>query len=131
MSGGGRLVLFGNDKGNTEFEHLNKLASRFGIEFMETIYRNSEGKSKLNLTSQSTVLGAGLTAYLVDVAPLKITSRRSETLLADNGTAVMALVNYGKGLVTALGDPWIYNEYINSRDNHRMAENLFRRLLHQ
>jgi unsaturated rhamnogalacturonyl hydrolase len=131
VSGGGRLVLFGNDKGNAEFEHFNKLASRFGIEFMETIYRNAEGKSKLNLTSRSPVLGAGLTAYLVDVAPLEITSRQSETVLADDGTIVMAQVNHGKGRVAALDDPWIYNEYINSRDNRRMAENLFRHLLQQ
>jgi hypothetical protein len=51
-------------------------------------------------------------------------------IIADPDTPAEATVNYGKGLVAALGDPWIYNEYINSRDNHRMAENLFRRLLH-
>jgi len=41
----------------------------------------------------------------------------------------MALVHHGRGLVVALGDPWIYNEYIHSRDNYRMAENLFRMLM--
>jgi unsaturated rhamnogalacturonyl hydrolase len=129
VSAGGRLVLLGNDKGNAEFERFNQLAARFGIEFVETIYRDADGKSKLNLTSQSPVLGAGLTAYLVDVAPLKVSSKKSETLLSDGNTPIMALVRHGAGLVVALGDPWIYNEYINSKDNHRMAENLFRFLL--
>ena len=129
VSDGGRLVLFGNDKGNAEFEHFNKLAGRFGIEFVETIYLDGGGKSKLNLISQSPVLGVGLTAYLVDVAPLKIWSPKFEKLLTDGSTPIMALVHHGKGLVVALGDPWIYNEYINSKDNHRMAENLFRMLM--
>jgi unsaturated rhamnogalacturonyl hydrolase len=126
---GGRLVLFGNDKGNAEFEHFNKLAARFGIEFVETIYRDAGGKSKLNLKSETPALGVGLKAYLVDVAPLKILSAKSETLLSDGGTPIMALVHYGKGVVVALGDPWIYNEYINSKDNHEMAVNLFRVLM--
>jgi unsaturated rhamnogalacturonyl hydrolase len=56
-------------------------------------------------------------------------SKKSETLLSDGNTPIMALVRHGAGLVVALGDPWIYNEYINSKDNHRMAESLFRFLL--
>ena len=35
---GGTLVLLGNDKGNAEFEHFNRLAGRLGIEFAETKY---------------------------------------------------------------------------------------------
>jgi hypothetical protein len=85
---GGRLVLLGNDKGNAEFEHFNQLAARFGIDFVETLYRDADGKSKLNLTSRSPVLGAGLTAYLVDVAPLKITSRAPRrTAISGNAAA--------------------------------------------
>ena len=34
-----------------------------------------------------------------------------------------------KGRVLALGDPWLYNEYIRTQDNYRIAENLFRWLL--
>lgn len=126
---GGRLVLFGNDKGNTEFEHFNKLATRFGIEFVETIYRNAEGKSKLNLISANSILGKGLTAYFVDVAPLKLSDAKAQILLSDGATPIMALVPHGKGRVLALGDPWIYNEYIDSKDNRQMATNLFRELL--
>ena len=92
---------------------------------METIYRDANGKSKLNLATQSAALGEGLTAYLVDVAPLKVTARGAQTLLADGDTPIMTQAPHGKGRVVALGDPWIYNEYINSKDNHQIAENLF------
>lgn len=33
-------------------------------------------------------------------------------VLEDNGDIVMANTKYGKGTVFAIGDPWIYNEYI-------------------
>ena len=79
VSGGGRLVLLGNDKGNAEFEHLNRLAA--------------------------------------------------EPVLVDHGINIMALTRYGKGLVFAAGDPWIYNEYIDHKDNRQIATKLFRLLL--
>lgn len=37
MKNGGRFVLLGNDKGNSEFEHFNMLTNRFGINFTEDL----------------------------------------------------------------------------------------------
>lgn len=126
---GGRLVLLGNDKGNAEFAHFNRLAARFGLEFIETTYKDAQGESHLTLTSTNQLLGAGLMVYLVDVAPLKITNNRAQILLADQGTPIMALVPAGRGFVFALGDPWLYNEYIGRKDNRQVAAHLFRYLL--
>jgi hypothetical protein len=126
---GGRLVLLANDRGNAEFEHLNKLGAKFGIEFVETTYKNAKGEDHITVSSEGPVLGDGLRAYLVNVAPLKLSSPDAKVLIGDNGTPIAALVTHGKGSVFAIGDPWIYNEYINRADNRRMAENLFRNLL--
>jgi len=47
----------------------------------------------------------------------------------------MASVQYGKGFVFAVGDPWLYNEYIDNRklteefDNFEAAKNLISWLL--
>ncbi len=124
VNAGGRLVLLANDKGNAEFTHLNKLASLFGIEFVETTYKNAKGEDHI------TVSGADkLRAYLVNVAPLKLTNHGAKVLLEDAGTPIAAMVPYGKGFVFAIGDPWIYNEYINRADNRQIAENLFRTLI--
>lgn len=41
------------------------------------------------------------------------------------------LVTAGKGAVFALGDPWIYNEYIDTKDNRRLVTAVFRHLLSQ
>jgi Glycosyl hydrolases family 2, sugar binding domain/Glycosyl hydrolases family 2, TIM barrel domain/Glycosyl hydrolases family 2/Domain of unknown function (DUF4350) len=126
---GGRLVLLANDKGNAEFQHLNQLAGKFGIEFLETTFRNAKGEDHVTVTSASPILGDRLNAYLVAVAPLKITNSEAKVLISDNGSAIAALVPHGKGSVFAIGDPWIYNEYINRANNREMAENLFRTLI--
>ena len=42
---------------------------------------------------------------------------------------MMTSVRVGKGQVIALGDPWVYNEYLYTQDNRRIAEELFRKVL--
>jgi unsaturated rhamnogalacturonyl hydrolase len=125
---GGRLVLLGNDKGNAEFEHFNQLATRFGIQFLEETFPKVKGKGILVAQGTGSIFGDGATIYLVEIAPLKVTGS-AQVLLEDHGTPVMALARAGKGLVFALGDPWVYNEYIDRNDNRKVAENLFRMLL--
>jgi unsaturated rhamnogalacturonyl hydrolase len=127
---GGRLLLLGNDKGNAEFEHFNHLAARFGIEFIEGKHATPAGVTKLKLKGgKAPVFTDGLEFYAVDVAPLKLTNKKAEVLLAEGDTPIMAVVPHGKGFVFALGDPWLYNEYINSSNNRQIGENLFRYLL--
>jgi unsaturated rhamnogalacturonyl hydrolase len=125
---GGRLVLLGNDKGNAEFEHLNQLAARFDIQFIEATYPKTAGKGILIATGSHAIFESGLQVYLVEVAPLRV-SGKTEVLFESNGTPLMALAHYGSGTVFALGDPWIYNEYIGHKDNRRVATNLFRMLM--
>jgi hypothetical protein len=130
VRGGGTLVLLGNDPGNSEFPRMNALARRFGLEFEERKHADAQGNSKLTL---STPAGGWFTPelkfYAVDLAPLKVTAKGAETLLAERTTPVMAAVREGKGTVVALGDPWLYNEYLYTQDNRQIAEELFRRLL--
>jgi len=130
VRGGGTLLLLGNDPGNAEFERLNALAGRFGIQFEERKYADAHGNSKLTVsTAQGGWFTPGLKFYAVDLAPLRITAHDAETLLADRDTTLMACVRAGKGQVIALGDPWLYNEYLYTQDNRRIAEELFRKIL--
>ena len=125
---GGRIMLMGNDKGNAEFEHFNRLAERFGIRFREETYPKVTGKAILKAKGEGSVFGSGSTVYLVEVAPLEVRDPKG-VLLADNGTPIMALVHAGKGEVFAVGDPWVYNEYIGREDNRKVAAALMRHLL--
>lgn len=127
---GGKLLLLGNDPGNSEFTRFNALAGKFGVQFEERKHADAQSNSKL--TVQTPVGGwftPGLKFYGVDVAPLRISAAKSTTLLSERDTVLMAGVAEGKGQVIALGDPWLYNEYLYTQDNRRLAEELFRRLL--
>lgn len=128
VKAGGRLVLLGNDKGYAEFTHFNKLASRFGIEFLEETYPKVTGKAILVATGPHEIFAGGLKAYLVEVAPLRLRAP-AKAVLTDNGTDIMALASVGQGMVFAVGDPWLYDEYIGRNDNVAIATNLFTMLL--
>jgi len=53
----------------------------------------------------------------------------------ENGQVLIATASYGKGYVLAIGDPWIYNEYIDhwllpaDFENLQAAKNLVALLL--
>jgi hypothetical protein len=127
---GGTLLLLGNDPGNAEFPRMNALARRFGIEFEEKKHADAQGNSKLTLpTAAGSWFTPGLKFYGVDLAPLRVSAKSSETLLTERNTVMMAAVNEGQGRVIALGDPWLYNEYLYTADNRRIAEELFRKIL--
>jgi unsaturated rhamnogalacturonyl hydrolase len=128
VGAGGRLVLLGNDKGHAEFTHFNRLASRFGIQFVEDTYPKVAGKAILVAGGTHRIFEGGLKAYLVEVAPLNVTAP-AEPVLTHEGTNVMALARVGTGMVFALGDPWLYDEYIAKNDNVQIATNLFTMLL--
>ncbi|MHB8336501.1 MAG: DUF4350 domain-containing protein [Ignavibacteriaceae bacterium] len=140
VKGGGVLVLFGNDKGNCEFEHLNLLAGNFGIHFNEdsrndVIGKNYEMGKFDNLPSIPPFSGVKK-IYLKEISTLKI-SKPAKPVLIDKGDVIMASAKVGKGFVFTVGDPWIYNEYIGHRKlpadfhNKKAAENLFSWLLNK
>ena len=109
---------------------MNALARRFGIEFEERKHTDANGQSKLTLqTSPGGWFTPGLKFYAVDLAPLRLTAQNATTLLAERETPMMTSIREGKGLVIALGDPWVYNEYLYTKDNRQIVEELFRKVL--
>jgi lysophospholipase L1-like esterase len=138
VSNGGVLILFGNDKGNAEFEHLNSLAERFGIHFNEDS-RNRVTGTQFELGTFEKFPSHPLfknvrKIFIKELSTLRIQSP-AESVLTDNGDVIMACAKFGKGLVFAVGDPWLYNEYMGTwrlpdgYDNAKAANNLFSWLL--
>ncbi len=138
VKAGGVLALFANDKGNCEFDHLNKLAGHFGIQFNEDsrnhVIGNNYNMGKFDNLPSNTFLKGVKKIYLKEISTLKLTQPAKE-ILTDNGDVIMASCKIGKGFVFAVGDPWFYNEYIDHRklpgdfDNKQAAHNLFKWLL--
>ncbi|GAA4302706.1 DUF4350 domain-containing protein [Compostibacter hankyongensis] len=137
---GGVLVLLSNDSINCEFTHFNILATRFGMHFNPV--------SLLHVTGSHWEMGA-LTEfpdhpvfqgvhkiYMKETSSLSL-SGAARPVLTYQGHTLAAENHAGKGLVFAICDPWIYNEYIDHDhltadfENRKAAENLSGYLLSQ
>jgi unsaturated rhamnogalacturonyl hydrolase len=138
VKNGGVLAILANDGPNCEFTHLNSLMSQFGITFNHVTLHpvtgtNFEMGACTNLPNHP--LFKGVTKiYIKEVADINL-SGTAKAILTENGKVLMAENKYGKGYVFAIGDPWIYNEYMDhdrlpeSFKNREAAENLTDMLL--
>lgn len=119
---GGVLAILANDAPNCEFTHLNMLMSQFGMTFNHVTLHpvtgtNFEMGASKNLPDHP--LFKGVTKiYIKEVSDINL-SGKAKTILTENGKVLIAENKYGKGYVFAIGDPWIYNEYI---DHDRLPE---------
>jgi unsaturated rhamnogalacturonyl hydrolase len=74
--------------------------------------------------------------YLKEVSALEIRSPAKPNAVKD-GDVIIATINLGAGTVLAVGDPWLYNEYVDGRklppeyENYKAAEDLVSWLLKQ
>lgn len=138
VNNGGTLVLLANDMGNCELDHLNNLSKKFGITFTQTSENRVTGinfeMGKFDQFPAHPIFEGINKIYLKEISILDITAP-AEAILEHDGKVVMAGARYGKGYVFAVGDPWLYNEYLDNRklpagfENYKAAENLFKWLL--
>jgi unsaturated rhamnogalacturonyl hydrolase len=135
---GGILVLLANDSSNCEFTHLNHLAEVFGIHFNEDsenkVIGNNYAMGKFDNLPDIALFKDVKKIYLKEISTIKI-SKNAKPILEKDNKVFMASSEYGKGFVFAVGDPWLYNEYIDTRKlpsdfhNYHAAGNLFAWLL--
>ena len=118
MYKGGVLILMANDKGNCEFEQFNILAGRFGFRFNEDMYQdvqNNRYDSAKITQFPDHPLFAGVRQVFIKQFCSITTSGPARPVLSGRGAVVIAEASVGKGKVLAVGDPWLYNEYIDNR----------------
>lgn len=140
VKGGGVLVLLTNDSGNAELKNFNKLSEKFGIHFNE----DSHNRVQNDIFEQGAVItpegheifGSSKKLYVKEYSSLNVSSP-AKTVLKSGENNLMAVAKYGKGTVFALGDPWIYNEYVGGKKmpadftNYQAAEEFAKWLLKQ
>ena len=139
VKAGGTLLIMANDSNNCDLQHLNLLAGAFGVKFTD----KSLNMVKNDMYEQGVVLpGANNPIfkspekmYLKEVSALEIKAPAVANAVKD-WDVIIATAKYGKGKVLAVGDPWLYNEYVDSRkllpaefQNYKAAEDLVKWLL--
>ena len=119
VNAGGVLVLMGNDAPNVELTNFNKLANVFGVHF------NGDSKGTVpvatNFETAKVVVPAGneifkpKDLFIKEYSSLKLSGNAKSVLKDKDGDVVMSVTKFGKGTVFVIGDPWLYNEYVDGR----------------
>jgi len=138
VKNGGIMAVLANDAPNCEFTHLNKMMSQFGITFnhvtLHPVTSNNWEMGACTNLPEHPVFKDVSKIYIKEVSDINL-SKDAKAVLVENGKVLLAETKYGKGYVFAIGDPWIYNEYIDhdrlpaSFENRKAAENLVGMLL--
>jgi len=140
VEAGGVLVLMGNDAGNAEFDRFNELATRFGIAFNKDSKNRVQGNDfamgSVMVESGNPILKTARQLYLKEISTLTL-SPPAKPVMQLRGDVIMATAKVGRGTVFAIGDPWLYNEYVDGRklppqfENFKAAQDLASWLLLQ
>lgn len=137
---GGVLVMFGNDVGNAELDRFSDLGKEFGIQFNKDkkfpVLNNDYTMGKVAINAGNPVFKTTKQIFIKEVSSLSL-AKNAKAVLTANGDNLMAIAKHGKGTVFVLGDPWLYNEYLDGRrlpaeyENFNAAQDLSRWLLAQ
>ncbi len=115
---GGTLVLLANDTLNCEHQHLNSLAARFGIQFLPKLRNPVQGEQfdqgTIRMPANNAIFPSVSMVYIKELAPLAV-QPPAQAAVTDSGDVIVATARVGKGTVLAIGDPWLYNEYVDGR----------------
>ena len=124
---GGVLMLFANDSNNVEFKNYNRLAEKFGIHFNESNPRNlvkgdDYPTGTVNIPAGNEIFKTAKNIYIKEISTLSLKAP-ARAVLTDKGDNIIAISKVGKGTVFAIGDPWLYNEYLDGRKLPARLEN--------
>jgi len=137
VKAGGVLVLMANDSMNCDLAHFNKLSGAFGITFTNksrNMVKNDEYETGVVIPNDKQVFKEPYKMYLKEISVLNVKAP-AKALVTKEDDIIIATAKHGKGTVFAVGDPWLYNEYVDGRklpaeyENFKAAEDLVKWLL--
>ncbi|WGQ10351.1 glycoside hydrolase family 88 protein [Pedobacter gandavensis] len=141
VKAGGLLVLMANDTGNTELDHFNQLAKPFGIQFNKDskgrVNKNEYETARIDIPARNSIFKNSKQLFVKEFSSLSLSSPAVAIVKDSAGNNVIAISKYGKGTVFVIGDPWLYNEYVDGRklpadyDNFAAATDLVQWLSQQ
>ncbi len=115
---GGTLVLMANDTSNCEIPKFNELAKEFGITFTNKSINMVQGtqfhQGKLEIPKGNSIFKNTQKVYVKELVTLSI-NEKAQSILNIKDDVIMAISKYGNGKVFVVGDPWLYNEYVDGR----------------
>jgi len=130
---GGVLILMGNDVQNAELDKFDTLSQAFGIRFNKDrkfeVINNDYKMGGVEIAPGNEIFKTTRKIFIKEVSTLSLNGKAHAVVTA-NGDNIMAVAKHGKGTVFVIGDPWLYNEYVDCRrlpaefENFHAAEDL-------
>ena len=115
---GGVLLLMTNDSSNCDLQHFNTLSDKFGIHFTDksrNMVKGNEFETGAAYNKNpNAVFRQTKKMYLKEISVIDAKAPATPVITQD-GDVIFATSKFGKGTVFAVGDPWIYNEYLDGR----------------
>jgi unsaturated rhamnogalacturonyl hydrolase len=115
---GGVLVMMANDSANVELPHFNQLAQRFGIHWSDSsrnmVKNNQYETGAIYIPKNNPIFPSVNKIFLKEICLLNLQPPAKASVSQDRD-AIVAVAKIGKGTVFAVGDPWLYNEYVDGR----------------
>jgi unsaturated rhamnogalacturonyl hydrolase len=140
VKAGGTLLLMANDSNNCELKKFNELAGAFGIKFTDksiNMVKNDTYEQGVVFPGEkNAIFKSTKKMFLKELSVLDIKSPATANSVKESDI-IIATAKLGKGKVLAVGDPWLYNEYVDGRKlpaeypNHKAATDLVKWLLAQ
>lgn len=141
VKSGGVLLLFANDSGHAELKGLNLLGAKMGIWFTNEcgnmVKGNAYETGAVEVPNGHPLFPSVAKIYLKEICTFHVTPP-AKAVLTKGKDIVMVTARIGKGAVFAVGDPWLYNEYVDDRkipaaeyQNYKAAEGLVRWAIQQ
>jgi unsaturated rhamnogalacturonyl hydrolase len=115
---GGVLILMGNDVQNAELDKFDTLSQAFGIRFNKDrkfeVINNDYKMGGVEIAPGNEIFKTTRKIFIKEVSTLSLNGKAHAVVTA-NGDNIMAVAKHGKGTVFVIGDPWLYNEYVDGR----------------
>ena len=98
--------------------------------------KNDEFETGVVIPNDTQIFKEPYKMYLKEISVLTV-KPPAKKMVTKEGDIIIATASYGKGTVVAVGDPWLYNEYLDGRKlpaeypNFKAAEDLAKWLLTQ
>lgn len=130
---GGSLFLMGNDKNNADLATMNAIATKFGLKFNDDLILHVTDDDHFDdggvVVKSNPLFKTASYIFMKDACSISGGADAKIELKDKQGNNAIVSVKYGKGKVLAVGDPWLYNEYVNGRlpktfDNDKAANDI-------
>jgi len=119
-------------------KNFNMLSGAFGITFTDKsinmVKNDTYEQGVVYPGDKNTIFMTPSKMFLKELSVLNLKSPAIANTVKD-GDIIIATATLGKGKVLAVGDPWLYNEYVDQRklpaeyENYKAAEDLVKWLL--